>query len=203
MNVTNLIDTVSQFAFGTFSTDGQRRDYLRCLNFVNNDLYLKIRNYKSFLIYKEIKVEFANNVFSIPFDFKSGILKSIYNKDIKLNCFDLLTKDDLQIGDLEYFPIYSENKIILGAKDYNRDNDGDFSIKLFYTKPLKTLVEVVSNADLETDEHMFGSFVDQLFILGAVYYIYLGTNGQINKLDNAYKLYKDKLDDVLNFFNDL
>ena len=126
-----------------------------------------------------------------------------YNKGVKLTSFNILAKENLNISEQEYLSIYNENKIILGARDYNRDTDGDFSIKMFYTKPLKTLVEVVNNADLEIDEHMFGSFVDQLFILGAVYYIYLGTNGQINKLDNAYRLYKDKLDDVIKFFNDL
>ncbi len=56
MNVTELIDTISQFAFGTLATERQRKEYLRCLNFANNDVYLRLRNYKEFLIYKEQNV---------------------------------------------------------------------------------------------------------------------------------------------------
>lgn len=200
MNVTELIDAISQFAFGTLATERQRSEYLRCLNFANNDIYLRLRNYKSFLIYKEQKVIFADNIYSFQFDFKKGVIKSIYNKDGKLGSFDLLTNDNLNINENQYFSIVSDNKIILGARDYNKDVDGDNFVKMFYLPQLKSLVEVVSNVDNETDSPIYDNLVNQCLILGAVYYIFLTTNGQINKLSSAYKLYTEKLSDVVNFY---
>lgn len=200
MNVTELIDAISQFAFGTLATERQRSEYLRCLNFANNDIYLRLRNYKSFLIYKEQKVIFADNIYSFQFDFKKGVIKSIYNKDGKLGSFDLLTNDNLNITENQYFSIVSDNKIILGARDYNKDVDGDNFVKMFYLPQLKSLVEVVVNADNETDTPIYDNLVNQCLILGAVYYIFLTTNGQINKLSSAYKLYTEKLSDVVNFY---
>ncbi len=91
MNVTELIDTISQFAFGTLATERQRKEYLRCLNFANNDIYLKLRNYKEFLIYKEQKIVLNNLEYSFAFDFKSNRLRSVYNYDVKISSFDLLT----------------------------------------------------------------------------------------------------------------
>lgn len=200
MNVTELIDAISQFAFGTLATERQRSEYLRCLNFANNDIYLRLRNYKSFLIYKEQKVIFADNIYSFQFDFKKRVIKSIYNKDCKLGSFDLLTNDNLNINENQYFSIVSDNKIILGARDYNKDVDGDNFVKMFYLPQLKSLVEVVSNVDNETDSPIYDNLVNQCLILGAVYYIFLTTNGQINKLSSAYKLYTEKLSDVVNFY---
>lgn len=200
MNVTELIDAISQFAFGTLATERQRSEYLRCLNFANNDIYLRLRNYKSFLIYKEQKVIFADNIYSFQFDFKKGVIKSIYNKDNKLGSFDLLTNDNLNINENQYFSIVSDNKIILGARDYNKDVDGDNFIKMFYLPQLKSLVEVVADVDNETDTPIYDTIVNQCLILGAVYYIFLTTNGQINKLSSAYKLYTEKLSDVVNFY---
>lgn len=200
MNVTELIDAISQFAFGTLATERQRSEYLRCLNFANNDIYLRLRNYKSFLIYKEQKVIFADNIYSFQFDFKKRVIKSIYNKDGKLGSFDLLTNDNLNINENQYFSIVSDNKIILGARDYNKDVDGDNFVKMFYLPQLKSLVEVVVNADNETDTPIYDNLVNQCLILGAVYYIFLTTNGQINKLSSAYKLYTEKLSDVVNFY---
>lgn len=200
MNVTELIDAISQFAFGTLATERQRSEYLRCLNFANNDIYLRLRNYKSFHIYKEQKITFADNIYSFQFDFKKGVIKSIYNKNGKLSSFDLLTNDNLNINENQYFSIVSDNKIILGAKDYNKDVDGDNFIKMFYLPQLKSLVEVVVNVDNETDTPIYDNLVNQCLILGAVYYIFLTTNGQINKLSSAYKLYTEKLSDVVNFY---
>lgn len=200
MNVTELIDAISQFAFGTLATERQRNEYLRCLNFANNDIYLRLRNYKSFLIYKEQKVIFADNIYSFQFDFKKGVIKSIYNKDGKLGSFDLLTNDNLNINENQYFSIVSDNKIILGARDYNKDVDGDNFVKMFYLPQLKSLVEVVADVDNETDTPIYDTLVNQCLILGAVYYIFLTTNGQINKLSSAYKLYTEKLSDVVNFY---
>lgn len=200
MNVTELIDAISQFAFGTLATERQRNEYLRCLNFANNDIYLRLRNYKSFLIYKEQKVIFADNIYSFQFDFKKGVIKSIYNKDGKLGSFDLLTNDNLNINENQYFSIVSDNKIILGARDYNKDVDGDNFVKMFYLPQLKSLVEVVADVVNETDTPIYDTLVNQCLILGAVYYIFLTTNGQINKLSSAYKLYTEKLSDVVNFY---
>lgn len=200
MNVTELIDAISQFAFGTLATERQRSEYLRCLNFANNDIYLRLRNYKSFLIYKEQKVIFADNIYSFQFDFKKGVIKSIYNKDNKLGSFDLLTNDNLNINENQYFSIVSDNKIILGARNYNKDIDGDNFVKMFYLPQLKSLVEVVADVDNETDTPIYDTLVNQCLILGAVYYIFLTTNGQINKLSSAYKLYTEKLSDVVNFY---
>jgi hypothetical protein len=200
MNVTELIDTISQFAFGTLATERQRSEYLRCLNFANNDIYLRLRNYKSFLIYKEQKVIFADNIYSFQFDFKKGIIKSIYNKDSKLGSFDLLTNDNLNINENQYFSVVSDNKIILGARDYNKDVGGDNFVKMFYLPQLKSLVEVIDNVDNETDTPIYDNLVNQCLILGSVYYIFLTTNGQINKLSSAYKLYTEKLSDVVNFY---
>lgn len=200
MNVTELIDAISQFAFGTLATERQRNEYLRCLNFANNDIYLRLRNYKSFLIYKEQKVIFEDNIYSFQFDFKKGVIKSIYNKDGKLGSFDLLTNDNLNINENQYFSIVSDNKIILGARDYNKDVDGNNFIKMFYLPQLKSLVEVVADVDNETDTPIYDTLVNQCLILGAVYYIFLTTNGQINKLSSAYKLYTEKLSDVVNFY---
>lgn len=200
MNVPELIDTISQFAFGTLATERQRKEYLRCLNFANNDIYLRLRNYKAFLIYKEQKVIINDNVYSIDFDFKKQILKSIYNKNIKLNSFDLLTNDNLKIGENNYYTLISDNKIILGSKDYDKDVDGDNFIKLFYLPQLKNLVEIITNVDIETDIPIYDNIVNQALVLGAVYYIFLTTNGQLNKLTSAYKLYNEKLTDVVNFY---
>ena len=200
MNVTELIDAISQFAFGTLATERQRSEYLRCLNFANNDIYLRLRNYKSFLIYKEQKVIFADNIYSFQFDFKKGVIKSIYNKDGKLGYFDLLTNDNLNINENQYFTIVSDNKIILGARDYNKDGEGDNFVKMFYLPQLKSLVEVVADVDNETDTPIYDTLVNQCLILGTVYYIFLTTNGQINKLSSAYKLYTEKLSDVVNFY---
>lgn len=203
MNVTELIDTISLFTFGTLATKKQREDYLRCLNFANNDIYLKIRNYKSFLIFKEIEVKKNQNEFYIDFDCKKNTLKSIYNKNNKLSSFDLLTNNSLNLNENEYFQLYSENKIILGCKEYNKNQLGNNFIKLFYLESLKILTETVNDPSIESDEHIFDSKIEQVLILGSVYYIFLTTNGQLSKLQSAYSLYNEKLEDILQFYNNL
>lgn len=200
MNVTELIDTISQFAFGTLATERQRKEYLRCLNFANNDIYLKLRNFKEFLIYKEQKVVFDNIIYYFEFDFKSNRLKSIYNYDKKLSSFDLLTNDSLFLAEKQYYIIPSENKVVLGCKNYQKDIDGDNFVKIFQIPKLKALVEVVNNADFESDVVIYDELVMQTLVLGAVYYIFLTTNGQMNKLSTVYTLYKEKLTDVVNFY---
>jgi len=154
MNVTELIDTISQFAFGTLATERQRKEYLRCLNFANNDIYLKLRNYKEFLILTE----------------------------------------------KQYYIIPSENKVVLGCRDYPKDTDGDSFVKIFQIPKLKTLVEVVNNTYIESDVVIYDELVMQTLVLGAVFYIFLTTNGQMTKLSTVYTLYKEKLNDVVNFY---
>lgn len=203
MNVTELIDTISQFAFGTLATERQRSEYLRCLNFANNDVYIRLRNFKNFLIYKEQKVKFENNQYFFEFDFKKYFLKSVYNKDVKLTSFDLLNNDNLNITPKHYFTLVSENKVLLGTDDYNKDTDSDNFVKIFYNLQQKTLVEIVNDAETETDITIYDSVINQTLVLGAVYYIFLTTNGQINKLSSAYKLYSEKLDDIVKFYTSI
>lgn len=203
MNVTELIDTISQFAFGTLATERQRSEYLRCLNFANNDVYIRLRNFKNFLIYKEQKVKFENNQYFFEFDFKKYFLKSVYNKDVKLTSFDLLNNDNLNITPKHYFTLVSENKVLLGTDEYNKDTDSDNFVKIFYNLQQKTLVEIVNNADIETDVTIYDSVINQTLVLGAVYYIFLTTNGQINKLSAAYKLYSEKLEDIVKFYTSI
>jgi len=200
MNVTELIDIISQFAFGTLATERQRKEYLRCLNFANNDIYLKLRNYKEFLIYKEQKVILNNLEYSFAFDFKSNRLRSVYNYDIKISSFDLLTNDTLSLTEKQYYIIPSENKVVLGCRDYPKDTDGDNFVKIFQIPKLKTLVEVVNNVDIESDTVIYDELVMQTLVLGAVFYIFLTTNGQMTKLSTVYTLYKEKLNDVVNFY---
>jgi hypothetical protein len=200
MNVTELIDTISQFAFGTLATERQRREYLRCLNFANNDIYLKLRNYKEFLIYKEQKVTLNNLEYSFAFDFKSNRLRSVYNYDVKLSSFDLLTNDSLSLTEKQYYIIPSENKVVLGCRDYPKDTDGDSFVKIFQIPKLKTLVETINNANIESDTIIYDEIVTQTLVLGAVYYIFLTTNGQMTKLSTVYTLYKEKLSDIVNFY---
>ncbi len=200
MNVTELIDTISQFAFGTLATERQRKEYLRCLNFANNDIYLRLRNYKEFLIYKEQKVTLNDLEYSFVFDFKNNRLRSVYNYDVKLSSFDLLTNDTLSLTEKQYYIIPSENKVVLGCRDYQKDNDGDNFVKIFQIPKLKTLVEIISNADIESDTVIYDELVTQTLVLGAVYYIFLTTNGQMTKLSTVYTLYKEKLADIVNFY---
>jgi len=200
MNVTELIDTISQFAFGTLATERQRKEYLRCLNFANNDIYLRLRNYKEFLIYKEQKVVLNGLEYSFVFDFKNNRLRSVYNYDVKLSSFDLLTNDTLSLTEKQYYIIPSENKVVLGCRDYKKDVDGDNFVKIFQIPKLKTLVEIISNADIESDTVIYDELVTQTLVLGAVYYIFLTTNGQITKLSTVYTLYKEKLADIVNFY---
>lgn len=200
MNVSELIDTISQFAFGTIATERQREEYLRCLNFANNDLYLKIRNCINFSTYKEQKVLLDNNQYYFDFNSRNNIIKSIYNKNQKLNVFDLTTNDTLNISEKQYLSVPSLNRILLGAREFDKDTDGDNFVKLFYLNNLKTLVEVVDNADIESNTHIYDKTIEQVLILGSLYYIYLGSNGQTSKITTSFTLYKEKLDDVLKFY---
>jgi len=200
MNVSELIDTISQFAFGTIATERQREEYLRCLNFANNDLYLKIRNCINFSVYKEQKVLLDNNQYYFDFNSRNNIIKSIYNKNQKLNVFDLTTNDTLNISEKQYLSVPSLNRILLGAREFDKDTDGDNFVKLFYLDNLKTLVEVVDNADIESNTHIYDKTVEQVLILGSLYYIYLGSNGQTSKITTSFTLYKEKLEDVLKFY---
>jgi len=200
MNVSELIDTISQFAFGTIATERQREEYLRCLNFANNDLYLKIRNCINFSVYKEQKVLLDNNQYYFDFNSRNNIIKSIYNKNQKLNVFDLTTNDTLNISEKQYLSVPSLNRILLGAREFDKDIDGDDFVKLFYLDNLKTLVEVVDNADIESNTHIYDKTIEQVLILGSLYYIYLGSNGQTSKITTSFTLYKEKLEDVLKFY---
>jgi len=200
MNVSELIDTISQFAFGTIATERQREEYLRCLNFANNDLYLKIRNCINFSVYKEQKVLLDNNQYYFDFNSRNNIIKSIYNKNQKLNVFDLTTNDTLNISEKQYLSVPSLNRILLGAREFDKDTDGDNFVKLFYLDNLKTLVEVVSNEDVESNTHIYNKTIEQVLILGSLYYIYLGSNGQTSKITTSFTLYKEKLEDVLKFY---
>lgn len=201
MNVSELIDTISQFAFGTIATERQREEYLRCLNFANNDLYLKIRNCINFSNYKEQKVSLDNNQYYFEFNSRKNIIKSIYNKNQKLNVFDLTTTDNLNITVKQYLSVPSLNRILLGAKEFDKDTDGDNFVKLFYLDNLKTLVEEVENPDIQSDEHIYDKTTEHVLILGSLYYIYLGSNGQTSKINSSFSLYKEKLNDILNFYS--
>ena len=102
-----------------------------------------------------------------------------------------------------YFTLVSENKVLLGAKEYNKDNDADDFVKTFSNLQQKALVETIDNLDTETDVTIYDSIVNQTLVLGAVYYIFFTTNGQINKLSSAYKLYSEKLDDIVKFYTSI
>lgn len=200
MNVSELIDTISQFAFGTIATERQREEYLRCLNFANNDLYLKIRNCINFSVYKEQKVLLDNNQYYFDFNSRNNIIKSIYNKNQKLNVFDLTTNDTLNISEKQYLSVPSLNRILLGAREFDKDTNGDNFVKLFYLDNLKTLVEIVDDEDIESNTHIYDKTTEQVLILGSLYYIYLGSNGQTSKITTSFTLYKEKLEDVLKFY---
>jgi len=201
MNVSELIDTISQFAFGTIATERQREEYLRCLNFANNDIYLKLRNSINFSTYKEQKVLFQDNEYYIEFNSRDNILKAIYNKVQKLNVFDLTTNDTLNINEKQYLSIPSLNKIIFGAREFGKDLDGDNFVKLFYLEAIKILVETVADVNIETNTHIYDKTTEQLLILGTIYYIYLGSNANISKITTCFTLYKEKFADVLKFYS--
>ncbi len=203
MNVTELIDTISLFSFGTLATERQRKDYLRCLNFANRDIYLKLRNYREFLEYEEIEV--LQNLNEKYIDFNSSLkdLRSIYNKDIKMRSFSLLASDNLNLQTNEYFQLPSQNKIILGAIDYNKNNLGNNFVKVFYLPVLKRLTENVINPRIETDITIYDDNIEHVLILGSIYYIFLSTNGQVSKLQSAYTIYNEKLKDIIEYYNNV
>jgi hypothetical protein len=89
---------------------------------------------------------------------------------------------------------------VLGCRDYQKDVDGDNFVKIFQIPKLKTLVEIISNADIESNTVIYDELVMQTLVLGAVFYIFLTTNGQMTKLSTVYTLYKEKLSDVVNFY---
>ena len=203
MNVTELIDTISLFSFGTLATERQRKDYLRCLNFANRDIYLKLRNYREFLEYEQIEV--LQNLNEKYIDFNSSLkdLRSIYNKDIKMRSFSLLASDNLNLQTNEYFQLPSQNKIILGAIDYNKNNLGNNFVKVFYLPVLKRLTENVINPHIETDITIYDNNIEHVLILGSIYYIFLSTNGQVSKLQSAYTIYNEKLKDIIEYYNNV
>ena len=105
-------------------------------------------------------------------------------------------KYTLSLTEKQYYIIPSENKVVLGCRDYPKDTDRDNFVKIFQIPKLKTLVEVVNNADIESNVVIYDELVTQTLVLGAVYYIFLTTNGQMTKLSTVYTLYKEKLNEV-------
>lgn len=202
MFVSEIIDTVSFFTFGTLATKRQREDYLRCLNFANNEIYLSFRNYKKFLKYEEIEVLLDNSGYYIDIDLNKIVIKSIYNMNKKLKSFDLLTNEYLKLSENEYLKLYSDKKIYFGATEFNKDITNKNIIKVFYLEPLKKLTENPVNVN-ETDISIYDDDINHVLILGTIYYIFLTTNGQLNKLQSSYNLYKEKLADILKYYEDL
>lgn len=199
MNVSELIDAVSQFCLGHLPTEKQRKEFLRCLNFSNEDLYSRVRNSRDFLTFEEREVLYDNTKYYILKDniFK---LKALYVKNIKQTEFALLTNSTLTLPDNSFYN-YS-NQIILGAKSFDV-KDGVNIVKVFYLKPLKKLVELVNDVNIETNEHIFGSAADHTLVLGTVYYNFLATSGFNQKLAYIDKMYFEKLKTFDEIYNNV
>lgn len=199
MNVSELIDAVSQFCLGHLPTEKQRKEFLRCLNFSNEDLYSRVRNSRDFLTYEEREVLYDGVNYYI---LKNGIfkLKTLYVKNIKQTDFPLLTNSTLILPDNSFYNDFT--KITLGAKSFDIKNGTNF-VKVFYLKPLKKLVEVVNDVNIETNEHIFGSTADHTLVLGTVYYNFLATSGFNKKLAYIDKMYFEKLKTFDEIYNNV
>lgn len=199
MNVTKLVDLVSQFSFSNTPTKKQREVYLRCLNLANIELYQRILDSNQFFKSKEIFQE-VDKTFKITDEI--FYLKKIFNKDKGL----INHKLDTTVNILATGEFFREgNLLTIGDSTFSNKDDGTGSlrnyVKIIYIPYPKTLVESISDRDLETDIPVYAEPFHFTLAQGALYYLLLSTKGYSEKTSLQYMAYNKAIDNFDRFYN--
>lgn len=199
MLVSEIIDLISQFAFPTTPTLKQRKEYLRCLNLANRDLYQIALDSNYFFRKIDVFVNqngegiLPNNMF---------YLKRVYAGITLLMPFDLKS-EQLIIKDNEYFVI--ENIIEIGAKNLPRKTDVSDGqqkpyITLLIVDGIKNLVETVNDHEIETDIPVFPEPHHHALVQGALYYVFIAGKGFIEKSTLQLRAYEESKKNLARYY---
>lgn len=199
MYVSEIIDLIAQFAFPNTPTKKQRKEYLRCLNLANQDLYQICLDANYFFKKIDIFVD-QNNEGILPDNM--FYLKRVYAGTNLLSPFDLKS-EQLTIKDNEYFIV--ENTIQTGAKNLPQKNNPDTGLQQYYLtlliiENLKSLVENVDNPHLETDTPIFPSSHHHALVQGALYYVFIAGKGFIEKSALQLKAYEESKKNLARYY---
>ena len=182
MNVSELIDLVSQLSFGRATPTAKERElYLRFLNLANLEMWQIAVNANQFLKKVDIFFEDQSNQAPIP---KGYYLKKLFygEKTMKQSTLDHL----FNIPQSEYIII--NNEIIINPP-YNQPTKLDpsdnkhkkYIVALVLDNP-KNLVENVADNTNEVDEPVYPLPYHVGLVYGALFYLYTSNKGFIEKI---------------------
>lgn len=186
MHVTELITSVSKFAFGRKKpTESDRQDNLFLLNLADFEYHACAKNSK-FLRYElDLFFEPANNFADLP----NNYIHAVCNNKAKLKELD--EKDGLILGkNGDYYILNGKlfiDKAGLQTKIDPNDNIVKSYITLLVQPKRKQLVEIVNNADLEVEIPIYPEEYHLGLIYGAVYYLCLTHEGFATKIAETSK----------------
>jgi hypothetical protein len=182
MQVSELIDLVSQLSFGrTMPTNRERELYLRFLNLANLELWQVAVNANQFLKIVDIFFENGSNDAPIP---KGFYLKKLFSegkplKQCKLeNVFNIPQSEYITINNaITISPINSQV-----TKVDPLDNQNKRYITALVLENPKKLVENVEDVETEVDEPVYPLPYHIGLVHGALFYLYASNKGFVEKI---------------------
>ena len=182
MQVSELIDLVSELSFGRSSpTTRERELYLRFLNIANEELWQLVINGGAFLKTQDLFFEEGSSNISVP---ESFYMKQLYCSGNPLKKCEFSKIFNIPQG--QYSLINNEITIskqeILSRKEDPSDNVNKRYIVALLLPEAKKLVEVVQDAMVEASSPVYPIPYHLGLVHGALFYLYLSNKGFSEKI---------------------
>lgn len=182
MQVSELIDLVSQLSFGrTMPTNRERELYLRFLNLANLELWQVAVNANQFLKVVDIFFENGENSAPIPQGF---YLKKLFSEDKPLKQCKL--EHVFNIPQSEYITINNAIRISPTNNQVTKvdplDNQNKRYITALVLENPKKLVENVEDIETEVDAPVYPLPYHIGLVHGALFYLYASNKGFVEKI---------------------
>lgn len=201
MQVSELIDLVSQLSFGRSNpTSKERQLYLRFLNLANLEMWQIAVNANSFLQIVDIFFEPNTNTSPIP---EGYYIKALYadNKQLKKcrleNIFDV---PQGQYTTINNAITISTNQIQLMKID-PKDNEHKRYINALLLPNAKSLVENVTNPDIEVSIPVYPLPYHLGLVHGALFYLYTSNKGFIEKIKYQMLAWDESKKNLANYYS--
>jgi hypothetical protein len=206
MNTTELIELTNQLSTDkSYLTPKERIAYLKYLNMANLELY-EIASSGLNTIVKKVNVflDDASQAFLLPDDLfkitsilvnKTPLIIGNINREASI-----LPTQYLVLGNYIYCNITNLGLNFLSAVD-PIDNITKKYITLFYVPNPKTLVEIIDDANSETDTPIYPVPYHLFLVHGALYYFYFSNKVFMEKMAYIRKVWEEDKAKLANFKN--
>ena len=206
MNTTELIELTNQLSTDkSYLTPKERIAYLKYLNMANLELYEIASSGLNTIVKKvDVFLDDATQAFLLPDDLfkittilvnKTPLIIGNINREASI-----LPTQYLVLGNYIYCNITNSGLSFLSAVD-PIDNITKKYITLFYVPNPKSLVEIIDDANSETDTPIYPVPYHLFLVHGALYYFYFSNKVFMEKMAYIRKVWEEDKAKLANFKN--